>query len=358
MSEELFSILGEDGQLESGSQVPELSDEQLLELYRNMVFNRLLDDRLTRLQRQGRIGFFIGSTGEEAAIIGSAFALQREDWLIPCYREAGAAFTRGYSLRDFLSQVFGTSEDKMKGRQMPCHWGSRDLNLVTVSSPVGTQIPHAVGVAMAASIRKTRQVALVYFGEGATSEGDFHVACNFAGVFSAPVVFLCRNNQWAISVPLERQTASETIAIKAKAYGIGSMRVDGNDVLAVYQATREAAARARRGEGATLIEAVTYRQGAHSTSDDPRAYREDREVEQWLARDPISRYCKFLIERKLWSEADDTTLEAEIKAEIQVEVERAEAAEPPALTTMVEDVLETVPWHLKEQLREVEEASE
>jgi pyruvate dehydrogenase E1 component alpha subunit len=349
MSETIFSIIDEQGEIREGARVPPLAEEDLLRLYRAMLFNRRVDERMTRLQRQGRIGFFVGSLGEEAAIIGSALALEKDDWLVPCYREAGAAFLRGYSFHDFLCQIYGNSEDCMKGRQMPCHWGSAALRLLPVSSPVGSQIPHATGLALAARIQGKSEVALVYFGDGATSQGDFHVACNFAGVFRAPVIFLCRNNQYAISVPLEKQTASRDIAVKAAAYGIEGVRVDGNDALAVYTVTEAAVRRARAGEGPTLIEALTYRQGAHSTSDDPRAYRNDDEVEEWKEKDPISRFKRFLLKRGLWSDERDARLEDQIREEIHSALEKVEALGPPELDTLFEDVLDTVPWHLEEQ---------
>ena len=269
MSDTILRIIDDQGKVCDEATLPELGRDDWYKIYRAMLFNRRLDERMTRLQRQGRIGFYVGSLGEEAAIIGSAFALEEQDWLVPCYREAGAALLRGYPLFDFLCQIYGNAEDRMKGRQMPCHWGSPGLHLAVVSSPVGTQIPHAVGLAMGARIQGRDEVALTFFGDGATSEGDFHVACNFAGVYKAPVVFVCRNNQYAISIPLEQQTASPSIAVKSEAYGIEGVRVDGNDVLAVYSVAQEAVERARSGGGATLIEAVTYRQGAHSTSDDP-----------------------------------------------------------------------------------------
>jgi TPP-dependent pyruvate/acetoin dehydrogenase alpha subunit len=232
---------------------------------------------------------------------------------------------------------------------MPCHWGSPELRLASVSSPVGTQIPHAVGIAMAARIQGKPEVVLVYFGDGATSSGDFHVACNFAGVFKAPVVFLCRNNQYAISVPLQYQTAAATLAAKADAYGIHGVRVDGNDVLAVYAATSEAVHRARSGEGAVFIEALTYRQGPHSTSDDPRAYRDDEEVAMWKEKDPIPRFRRYLMDGGWWDDHRDQALEEEIRIEIQSTLDQVENLDPPDPASLFEDVFDVVPWHLREQ---------
>jgi 2-oxoisovalerate dehydrogenase E1 component alpha subunit len=327
-----------------------LEAKDLRRLYRVMVLNRQLDERMFTLHRQGRIGFYVGSTGEEAAIIGSAFALSEDDWVVPCYREIGAALLRGYSLEDFICQILGNNRDPIKGRQMPCHWGSSQLRLLSVSSTVGSQLPPAVGLAHAAKICGKKDVVLTYFGDGATSEGDFHVALNFAGVYKIPVIFLCRNNQWAISVPLAKQTASENIAVKADAYGLEGVQVDGNDVLAMYSVTARAAKKAREGGGATLIEALTYRLGAHTTSDDPRAYRDDGEVKEWEKRDPIKRFRSFLLRGGYMTEEEDQELETEMRTQIQTTLKQVEKIGPPPIETMIEDVFETVPWHLQEQL--------
>jgi 2-oxoisovalerate dehydrogenase E1 component alpha subunit len=358
MPDQRFQILAPDGTVVNGAEAPELPRKEMLGLYRMMLLNRRIDERMFRLQRQGRIGFFVGSTGEEASIIGSAYALSDEDWIVPCYREIGAALLRGYTLHDFMCQLFGNVEDKVKGRQMPCHWGSSALRLASVSSTVGSQLPQAAGLGHAMKIAGKKEAVLTYFGDGATSEGDFHVALNFAGVYKLPVVFLCRNNQWAISVPLKRQTASKNIAVKAPAYGIAGVQVDGNDVFAVYLATKDAVRSARNGDGATLIEALTYRQGAHTTSDDPRAYREDSEVEEWKRKDPIERYRRFLLQQGHLTERDNEELEKEIEEEILGTLKKVEGHALPGIETVVEDVFEEVPWHLEEQLREVKDASQ
>lgn len=358
MPEEFTRILRPDGTLEKGAALPPLAPEDQLRLYRIMLLTRRVDERMVRLQRQGRIGFYIGSTGEEAAIVGSAFALDSTDWIIPCYRELGAALLRGFSLYELCCQLFGNAEDSTKGRQMPNHYASAKLRFGSISSPVGNQIPHATGIGLAARLLGTKDAALVYFGEGATSEGDFHVALNFAGVYKAATIFLCRNNQWAISVPLENQTASKSIAIKAVAYGIEGVRVDGNDAFAVYAVTRDAVERARSGQGPTLIEALTYRLGAHSTSDDPRVYREASDVEKWRDKDPLRRLRLYLLASELLSEEDDARLEHEIKGEIQDALKKAETIDPPSLETVFEDVYDELPWHLKDQLEELRTAQE
>jgi 2-oxoisovalerate dehydrogenase E1 component alpha subunit len=235
--------LRDDGTLDPEND-PKLSEAELVSLYRAMVRARLLDDRLVTMQRQGRIGFHIGSLGEEAAILGTAFALRPQDWIFPCYREFSAALLRGMPLQRYIDNMFGNANDLAKGRQMPDHYVCRKVNFTSISSPIGTQIPQAVGCAWAAKIKKDDVVAMTYFGEGATSSSEFHNGMNFAGVFKTPCIFVCRNNGWAISVPTERQTASASFAIKGVAYGIPGVRVDGNDLFAVVKVTKDAIAAA------------------------------------------------------------------------------------------------------------------
>jgi 2-oxoisovalerate dehydrogenase E1 component alpha subunit len=249
--------------------------------------------------------------------------------------------------------MFGNVNDTVKGRQMPCHYTCRAVGWASISSPVGTQITHAVGLAWAAKIRKEDVASLVYFGDGATSSSDFHSGLNFAGVFKLPVVFLCRNNGWAISVPVERQTATRTFAEKAVAYGIEGVRVDGNDIFAVVSATKRAIERGVRGEGPTLIEAITYRMGGHSTSDDPNRYRESEALAAWAARDPIERLRSWLSDQSLWSDEQEKALGAEIDRRFREAVAVAERTPPPPLESMFDDVYHTVPWHLAEQRAEV-----
>ena len=355
---ELVRILRPDGTLEKGAQVPSLNSKQIINMYRLMLLNRRIDERLTTLQRQGRIGFCVSSVGEEASIIGSALALDEKDWIIPCYRELGAALARGFSLFEFFCQMFGNSEDKIKGRQMPNHYASAKLRFGSISSPVGNQIPHATGISLASKLRGTGEAALVYFGDGATSEGDFHVAMNFAAVYKTPTIFLCRNNQWAISTPRSFQTLSPSIASKATAYGMDGFQVDGNDIFGVYSVTRDAAVRAHQGDGSTLIEAVTYRLGPHSTSDDPRVYRDEDEVEKWKAEDPISRLKAYLMIQGHWNEKKDRLLEDEVREQIQTALQEAEELGTPPINTVFEDVLDEMPWHLREQLEELRKAQE
>jgi 2-oxoisovalerate dehydrogenase E1 component alpha subunit len=348
----IVSVLGDDGSLDPVHD-PGLSDAEVRELYRHLVTTRQLDERFVALQRQGRIGFHVGSLGEEASILGSAWAMRPKDWLFPCYREFGAALMRGLTLQKLCDNMFGNANDTVKGRQMPCHYTCRAVGWASISSPVGTQITHAVGAAWAAKIRREDVASLVYFGDGATSSSDFHSALNFAGVFKLPVVFLCRNNGWAISVPVERQTATRTFAEKAIAYGIEGVRVDGNDLFAVVSATRRAVERGARGEGPTLIEAITYRMGGHSTSDDPNRYRETEAVAAWTARDPIERVRRYLEQHGAWSDAEEQALRSEIDQRFREAVTISEKTPPPSLESMFDDVYAKVPWHLAEQRAEL-----
>lgn len=344
----VVQVLREDGSLDEVLD-PKLPVSEVATLYRHLVETRALDLRLTALQRQGRIGFHVGSLGEEAAILGATYAMRDTDWIFPCYREFGSALMRGLSLQKFLDNMFGNANDTVKGRQMPDHYTCKERCWLSISSPVGTQITQAVGFAWGAKIDKKDLATLVFFGDGATSTPEFHSALNLAGVFKVPTVFFCRNNGWAISVPTERQTASATFAQKAEAYGVPGVRVDGNDLFAVVAATRLALERAKRGEGPTLIEALTYRMGGHSTSDDPDRYRGDAELAPWARLDPLARVRGFLEARGAWSQEKEDEAVREIEDRFKRAVAVAEATERPALSTMFDDVYETPPWHLVEQ---------
>jgi 2-oxoisovalerate dehydrogenase E1 component alpha subunit len=345
-------VLGDDGSLDA-ERDPGLLPAQLVELYRHLVTTRIVDERLLMLQRQGRIGFHVGSLGEEAAIVGPAYALLPQDWLFPCYREFGAALVRGLSFERLMDNVFGNAGDVVKGRQMPDHYTYRQGNFASTSSPVGTQIPHAVGVAWAAKLRGEDVAALAYFGDGATSTGDFHSGMNFAAVFRVPAIFLCRNNGWAISTPSTRQAAIATLAERAIAYGVRSVRVDGNDVLALVAVTREARERGMRGQGPTLIEAVTYRMGAHTSTDDPHRYRAERDLKPWVERDPIERMRRYLTRRGDWSQLLEDDLRAEVDGRLRQAVAAAEATRMPSLESLHEDVFAELSWNLEEQRAEL-----
>lgn len=342
----LVSVLKEDGTIAAGRE-PELSEEKLLYLYRTMVQVREFDRRMLVLQRQGRIGFYGPILGQEAATIGSVAGVSDDDWIFPALREGAAAIMRGLPLHLAVAQLIGNGLDMCKGRQMPCHYTWRQGKYIAMSSVVGTQITHAVGAAMAAKIRGDKSVVLGYLGDGATSTNDFHSGMTFAGVQKAPVIMFCQNNQWAISVPVSQQHASETIAIKGNAYGIRSVRVDGNDVLAVYTVTKQAAERARAGEGPTFIEAVTYRRLGHSSSDDPSRYRDASEVEAWERRDPVERFRRYLTRQDLWSEDKEKALLDEISAEVNEAIRAAEEAGPPDPDSLITDVYAEVPPPLR-----------
>jgi 2-oxoisovalerate dehydrogenase E1 component alpha subunit len=351
-ADDLVRVLRDDGSLDP-THDPRLSTEEIVELYRQMAQTRILDERLVTLQRQGRIGFHIGSLGEEAAVIGSAYAMREQDWLFPCYREFGAALLRGLSLQTFMDNMFGNINDSVKGRQMPDHYTCRQAHFGSISSPVGTQITQAVGFAWGARIRREDLVTLVYFGDGGTSSNDFHNGMNFAGVFQTPTIFFLRNNGWAISVPVERQTASRTFAEKGIAYGVPAVRVDGNDVFAVVATTRQAVQRASSGGGPTLIEALTYRMGGHSTSDDPNRYRASDELKPWVERDPIERVRRHLEARGLWDSGRDDSLRKDVERRFREAVSVAEKAPPPPLESMFEDVYEKRSWNLIEECNEL-----
>ena len=346
-----MQVIRDDGTLDPKLD-PGLSIDRVVALYKAMVRTRVVDDRLQKLQRQGRIAFHVGSLGEEAAIIGAAAALRDRDWIVPCYREVGALLWRGYPLQRYVDHMYGNAGDPVRGRQMPDHTFSREHRYLSVSAPIATQIPHAVGAAMASKKRGLDECVGVFFGDGATSANDFHAALNFAGVYQAPVLFLCRNNQYAISLPSERQTATRTLAEKAAAYRIAASRVDGNDVLAVWRAVREGVQRAAHGGGPSFIELVTYRLGGHSTSDDPRIYRSDEEVESHRKSDPLRKLCRHLEQRRVWDEDLEADWTSVCEAEIRACVRQAEETPGPELREMFTDVYAEQPWHLREQQTE------
>jgi pyruvate dehydrogenase E1 component alpha subunit len=338
---EHLSILDADGNLDVALE-PALAPDELRRLFRAMVLGRRLDERMVRLQRQGRIGTFAPIKGQEAAQVGSVFTLRPTDWMVPSFRETAAMIWRGWSIEKLLLFFSGRLEG---GQPQP---EQRDL---PVAIPVGTQMPHAVGLAYAAQYRGDDAVVMAYCGDGATSEGDFHEALNFAGVWHVPVVFVVQNNQWAISVPLKKQTNSATIAQKALAYGLPGIQVDGNDVLAVYAASLEAVERARAGDGPTLIEAVTYRLGMHTTADDPTKYRSEEEVKAWERKDPLTRFTAYLEKRNIAIAGVD----ADVDAEIAAAVTKFEAMGPADPLGMFDHSFAELPAPLEAQRAEVAE---
>ena len=344
----LLRVLRDDGSADPATD-PHLGDAVLLRGYREMRRLRLLDARMIVLQRQGRVGFYGAAHGQEATPIAAGLVLEKDDWVFPALREQSVMLVRGFPLDTFVAQVFCNSGDVLKGRQMPSHQSGRAVNQVSWSSCIGPQIPQAVGCAWAMKIKKQPHVALGFCGDGATSQPDFHTALNFAGVFRVPSVIVCQNNHWSISVPTSRQTASRTIAIKGRAYGVPSVRVDGNDLLAVCKVLGEAFSRARAGEGPTFVEAVTYRIGAHSTSDDPTRYRSDEEVEAWKKKDPLDRLRKHLVSRGLLDDARDAALEKELTEEVGRAVKQVEELPSPDRATLFDDVYAEPTWNLVEQ---------
>ena len=354
----LFQLLREDGTPTDDGALATLDRGLARRLFEGMLRIRVTDARMMALQRQGRIGFYGEAMGQEAAVVGSAAASRPEDWIVPALREAGVGLYRGMSLDSYIAQIYGNAADVTKGRQLPCHPCDRERNYVVMSSCVSTQIPHAVGIAMAMKIAGDRgKVCFGYMGDGGTSTGDFHVALNFAGVSRAPCVLICQNNQWAISTPGDRQTASDTIAIKAAGYGLEAIRADGNDALAVYHAVTYAADKARRGDGGTFVELLTYRVSAHSSSDDPSRYRDESVTEVWRGqRDPIRRLEAYLIQRGWLTENERTVLAGQLEADVRAAIARQEAIAAPPLASIVDDVFEQPTWLLREQLAELEAA--
>ena len=350
---DLLKAMTEDGAgllKEFAGTVP--GEEELLAIYRAMLTTRLLDDRMLKLQRQGRVAFVGTSTGQEAAIHASGAVFRPGDWVYSALREGGVAVQRGMPIREYVAHMFGNAEDTAKGRQMPNHFQCADVNFPSWSSVLGTQLPHAVGAAMAFRRRGEDHVVCAYSGDGATSSTGFHSAMNFAGVYKAPVVFVVIDNGWAISVPSDKQTAANSYGAKAAAYGMPGFDVDGNDAIAVYDTVGAAAARARAGEGPSLVCLRSYRIGGHSSSDDPTRYRDPEEVEYWSQRDPVARLERFLEARSLLDEASRERLVGELSTEIAAAVEHAEAVGPPDLESLVEDVYAAPPKHLARQVVE------
>jgi pyruvate dehydrogenase E1 component alpha subunit/2-oxoisovalerate dehydrogenase E1 component alpha subunit len=335
---ETVQLLDEEGAVLPGAELPELGAERLREIYRTMKLMRAIDKRLEGLQRMGRIGFFGSARGQEASVIGSGAALDPEDWVLPALRENGIMLLRGFDLSRYFAHMFGNEHDVMKGRMQPMHFSGRAVNQVSWSSCIASQLPHAAGVAYAMKLKGDKRVAMGFIGDGGTSEPDFAAALNFAGVWKAPAVFVIQNNQWAISVPIEKQTASESLAAKAEAFGIPGVRVDGNDVLAVYRECKRAVDRARAGEGPTLLELVTFRIGGHSSADDPSRYRDEALVQSWERRCPLSRFRAFLESRGLWDDAQEEACEADQRQRLNAAVKEAEQAKPPAPLSLLEDV--------------------
>lgn len=346
----MLQILNADGSMHNGATAPDLSKEEALKILDTMEYVRILDERMVSAQRQGRISFYLASTGEEAAAVASAAALSSNDMIMSQYREQGALAYRGYTTEQFMNQMFSNKADPNKGRQMPIHYGDKTLNFMTISSPLGTQIPQASGYAYGQKMAGNDAITICYFGEGAASEGDFHAGLNMAAVLHCPVIFFCRNNGYAISTPSEEQFAGDGIASRGIGYGIKTIRVDGNDPLAVYAATKEARKIALADKCPVLIEAMTYRLAAHSTSDDPTGYRSRDEEDKWRAKDPIVRMAKWLSGKGWFDEAVNNKKRDKARQDVLAALKACEKTAICDIDEIVNDVYDVVPWHLEQQL--------
>lgn len=331
----------------------DLDDELLLRFYADMLRGRIMDERLRKLRYQGATSFVAPSSGQEAAQVGIAHAFRVGfDWIYPYYRDTALVLAMGHPLEQLLGQMMATRLDTAKGRQMPAHPGSKELNMFTVASPIASHIAPSVGTAISIKLRGSGQVVVTTFGEGATSEGDFHAGINFAGVQGAPVVFVCENNGYAISADYHHQTAAQSIAMKAHAYGMPGYLVDGMDVLAAYFVMKHAVENARQGVGPALVEMRTYRFGAHSSDDDDSVYRPRGEVEAWLKKDPLERYARFLKKRGLWDEAAVAAMRERFDEEVTVAVDASSAAGRVPVEWMFDDVYAEPTPHLLRQRRD------
>lgn len=344
-----LSLLLADGSLREGAEVPALDKELAQKMYRDMIYIRVLDERMIAAQRQGRLSFYLTCTGEEAAVMGTVAAFTQGDMIMGQYREQAALRFRGFTSKQFMNQMLSNNMDLGKGRQMPIHYGSRALNFMTISSPLATQIPQAAGYAYGQKLQHLEACTLCYFGDGAASEGDFHAGMNMAAVLKCPVVFVARNNGYAISTPTSEQFAGDGIASRGVGYGIKSIRVDGNDILAVYAAAVEARKLAITNHEPVLIETMSYRLGAHSSSDDPSGYRSREEEDKWRKKDPIARMKNWLIDRSWWSEQEEKQALESYRKEVLDALKSEEKRPPPPLSDLIKDVYDAPPWHLQEQ---------
>lgn len=354
----LIRVLDDEGEA-LGDWNPQLDDASLLHGLRVMLLTRVFDDRMHRVQRQGKTSFYMKSTGEEAVAVAQVMALDSADMLFPSYRQQGALIHRGCALVDMMCQVFGNSRDRLKGRQLPVMYSSPEHGFFSISGNLATQVPQAVGWAMASAIKHDTRIAAAWIGEGATAEADFHYAATFAAVYRAPVLINVVNNQWAIST-FQGIAGGEatTFAARAIGHGLPGLRVDGNDFLAVYAVTRWAAERARRNLGATLIELFTYRAAPHSTSDDPSGYRPKDEAAEWPLGDPIERLKQHLIKRGLWSQTQHEALAKELEEKVKADLKIAESygtlqTPPENADTMFDDLFKDMPAHLIRQRKEM-----
>ena len=348
-TEEPISVISEAGEWIAPFDL-DLGTEQLVGMYRHMLLGRVMDERLGRLQRQGRVSFVAPSAGHEAAQVGVAHAIKPGfDWLFPYYRDVTLVTAVGLPPVESMGQSMGTRADPSRGRQMPYHPASKELNVFSVASPIASHVPPAAGTAISIKLRGTGQVVVCTFGDGATSEGDWHAGVNFASAQGAPIVFVCQNNRYAISVGFEKQTGAESVYTKAHAYGMPGYFVDGMDALACYYVMRDVVQRARDGMGPALVEMLVYRYGGHSSADDDSVYRPRGEVERWRKRDPLGRMRRFLERRGEWDDVAERAARDEFEAQVTAAVKEAESAGPVPTAAMFEDVLADVPAALAKQ---------
>lgn len=353
----VFRVMEVDGSIRKGAAVPgDINDELALKMYKTMVRLQAFDDIFYNAQRQGRISFYMQNTGEEATHIGSAAALKPEDTVFAQYREAGVLMWRGFSMQAMADQCFSNCDDLGKGRQMPVHYGTKELNFHTISSPLATQLPQAAGAAYANKLSGNKAAVICYFGEGAASEGDFHAALNFAATLTCPVIFFCRNNGFAISTPVKDQYRGDGIISRASGYGMHAVRVDGNDLYAVYEATKAARKLAVEENKPVLIEAMSYRVGHHSTSDDSTRYRSAEEIKSWQEKDdPVARFRRHLEGRSLWTADQETALRDEERALVLRTLEVSEAKPKASFEELFNDVYDAPLPSLMEQAQELRE---
>ncbi|XP_015991165.2 2-oxoisovalerate dehydrogenase subunit alpha, mitochondrial [Rousettus aegyptiacus] len=346
----IYRVMDRQGQIINPSEDPHLPQEKVLKFYKTMTLLNTMDRILYDSQRQGRISFYMTNYGEEGTHVGSAAALDNTDLVFGQYREAGVLMYRDYPLEQFMAQCYGNVNDLSKGRQMPVHYGCRERHFVTISSPLATQIPQAVGAAYAAKRANANRIVICYFGEGAASEGDAHAGFNFAATLECPIIFFCRNNGYAISTPTSEQYRGDGIAARGPGYGILSIRVDGNDVFAVYNATKEARQRAVAENQPFLIEAMTYRIGHHSTSDDSSAYRSVDEVSYWDKQDhPILRLRHYMQSHGWWDDEQEKAWRKQSSKKVMEAFQQAERKLKPNPSLLFSDVYQEMPAQLRKQ---------
>lgn len=352
----IYRVLDQGGQVSKASEDPKFSEKTIRKMFRDMVLLNTMDKILYESQRQGRISFYMTNFGEEASHIGSAAALEIDDLIYGQYREAGVLVWRGFTINQFVDQCYGNCDDEGKGRQMPVHYGSKELNFMTISSPLATQIPQAAGAAYAFKQEPdNKRVVMVYFGEGAASEGDTHAAFNFAATLGCPVIFFCRNNGFAISTASSEQYKGDGIAGRAAGYGMATIRVDGTDLFAVYNATKIAKEYALENNKPIIVEAMQYRIGHHSTSDDSTAYRSADELEVWnTVEHPISKLKNYMKQRGWWNEEQENEYVKSVRKQVLQQINQSEKKPKPDWREMFNDVYKELPEHLKEQMKEME----